>query len=190
MAVFGLKMKRQRGKASATYHIDTPAKHGKKKIGLSRSLGSAVSLIIGGFMFYIALHYIPAYLGFQKVVAMSDLDTSASRLAKDDPVSLLSAYLDPFRLKRTYLRAGQTIQVQYVLPEGTELKIYINRCRSAFIVEIFQCDVVSQEKAIVKNDKVGTQHFQFQEAGFYLFDEVVDQGNTPERNYRVVWSRV
>lgn len=191
MALFGMTMKPRDKRSVGGYHkdnFDLPKNRKTKKMGLFRSVGTAASLLLGGSMFYIGLHYIPAYLGLEKIVAYSELDNSAARLTKDDPVSLLSAYIDPFRLKRTYLRAGQSIQVQYALPEGAELEININRCKPAFIVEIFKCDVVSQKTAIVKNDETGTQRFKFQDAGFYFFDETI-QKNVQNKKYRVVWSR-
>ena len=192
MAIFGIRIKKRRQKALGGFHAEYLNKRdhaSKKKIGFFRSLGSAASLILGGAMFYIALHYIPAYLGLQKIVAFSKLDNSASRLAKDNPSSILSAYIDPFRLKRTYLRQGQSIQVQYALPEGAELKILVNQCKAAFIVEIFKCNVISQETSFVKNDRVGTLKFKFQDAGFYVFDEIITQTKTPHESFRVVWSR-
>jgi len=193
MALFGMEIKRRHKKAVGGFHaeyIDQRVSSKKKKMGFFRSLGSAGSLILGGSMFYIALHYIPAYLGLQKIIALSELDNSATRLAKDDQFSLLSAYIDPFRLNRTYLRAGQSIQVQYALPANTEMEVYINRCRPAFIVEIFKCDVISQKTATVKNDKVGTQRFKFKDSGFYTFNESVVQKSNMREKYRVVWSRV
>jgi len=192
MAIFGIRIKKRRQKALGGFHAEYLNKRdhsSKKKIGFFRSVGSAISLILGGAMFYIALHYVPAYLGLQKIIAFSKLDTSASRLAKDGPSSLLSAYIDPFRLKRTYLRQGQSIQVQYALPDDAELEILVNQCKAAFIVEIFKCDVISQETSFVKNDKVGTLKFKFQDAGFYVFDEVITQTKTPHESFRVVWSR-
>jgi len=141
-------------------------------------------------MCYVALHYIPAYLGLQKVVAISNLDNSAARLAKDDEIALLSSYIDPFRMKRTYLRSGQSIQAQYSLPEGATLNLSIKRCRPALIIEIFDCQVIGEKTARVTRDKVGTQRFQFQEAGFYLFDEHVTQPTAKDQKFRVVWSRI
>ena len=193
MARFGLKLKRRYKKKSGSYHTDYQdlrSNPKKKKMGIGRTMGSAGSLILGAFSFYVALHYIPAYLGLQKVIAFSELDNSAARLAKDDELSVLSAYMDPLRIKRTYLRAGQSMQVQYALPEGSNMEIKINRCRAAFIVEIFKCDIVSQKKLVVKNDKVGTQRFTFEEKGFYLFDETVIQKTAKQQKFRVVWSRI
>lgn len=193
MAGFSLKLKRRYKKKSGSYHTDYQnlrSNPKKMKMGFGITLGSASSLILGVFSFYVALHYIPAYLGLQKIIAFSELDNSAARLAKDDEFSVLSAYMDPFRIKRTYLRAGQSMQIQYALPEGSKLEIEINHCRAAFIVEIFKCEVVSQKKLVVKNDKIGTQRFTFDEEGFYLFDETVIQRTAKQEKFRVVWSRI
>lgn len=191
MALFGMEMKRRRKKVGGFHaeYIDKGALKKRKSMGLGRTFGSATTLIIGGAMCYVALHYIPAYLGLNKVLSFSNLDTSASVAPESSQWAALSSYADAFRIKRTYLKSGQTIQAQYALPEGATLELVIQRCRSAFIVEIFNCQVVSEETARVKNDKDGTQRFRFPEAGFYRFDERVTLAPNNVKNYRVVWSR-
>jgi len=125
-----------------------------------------------------------------KILAMSTFDDSASRYVDNGSQgSKLTAYLDLFDVKRGYIRPGQSIQVQYALPEGAQLDLYIRRCRSAFIIEIFNCQVVSERTAQVVNDKVGTRQFIFQDEGFYLFDEQVTLTSTQSPKYRVIWSR-
>jgi len=192
MAVFGIRMKK-RDKAVGGFHaqyIDKTPKKKRASLGIARTFGSATTLIIGGAMAYIALHYVPAYLGFNKILSFSDLDTSSSVAPESSQWAALSSYGDAFRLKRTYLRAGQTIQAQYALPEGAKLDLVIQKCRSAFIVEIFNCQVLTEEKAQVINDKDGTQRFVFPESGFYRFDEKVTFAPNNVQNYRVIWSRV
>jgi len=139
MAVFGIKMKK-RNKAVGGFHaqyIDKTPKRKRESLGIVRTFGSATTLIIGGAMAYIALHYVPAYLGFNKILSFSDLDTSSSVAPESSQWAALSSYGDAFRLKRTYLRAGQTIQAQYALPQGAKLDLVIQKCRSAFIVASF-----------------------------------------------------
>ena len=191
MAIFGIKMKRRR-KAVGGFHaqyIDKGATRKRKSMGLGRTFGSATTLIVGGAMCYVALHYIPAYLGLNKILSFSDLDTSSSVAPESSQWATLSSYADAFRLKRTYLRPGQTIQAQYALPEGAKLDLVIQRCQPAFIVEIFKCRVINEETARVTNDKLGTQRFHFPEAGFYRFDEKVTLAPNNVKNYRIVWSR-
>lgn len=190
MALFGMTIKRRTKRVGGFHaeYIDKGAMK-RKPIGIIRTLGSTTSLLFGGFMCYVALHYIPAYLGLQKVIALSDLDTSAQRLAKNDEMAIVSSFLDPFRMKRTYLRPGQSVQAQYSLPAGATLDLHIKRCRPAFIVEIFECQVIGEESAKVTRDKVGTRRFKFQDAGFYMFEQKVTQPTAKEQKFRVVWSR-
>ena len=191
MALFGMEMKRRRKKVGGFHaqYIDKGALKKRKSMGLGRTFGSATTLIIGGAMCYISLHYIPAYLGLNKILAFSDLDTSASVAPESSHWAALSSYADAFRLKRTFLREGQTIQAQYALPKGAKLDLVIQRCRPAFVVEIFKCQVINEETARVRNDQLGTQRFRFPEAGFYRFDERVTLAPNNQKNYRVVWSR-
>ena len=170
-------------------YIDKGALKTQKSMGIGRTFGSATTLIIGGAMCYVSLHYVPAYLGLNKILAFSDLDTSSSVAPESSQWAALSSYVDAFRIKRTYLKSGQTIQAQYALPEGAKLDLIIQRCRPAFVVEIFNCQVISEETAQVTNDKDGTQRFSFAESGFYRFDEKVTLSPNNVKNYRVIWSR-
>ena len=77
------------------------------------------------------------------------------------------------------------MQVQYAA-RRRRMKIQINQCRPAFDVEIFSCEVVSKKVSFVKNDKNGTQRFQFKDAGFYLFDKTIVQKTQSPQKYRVV----
>lgn len=191
MPFFRIKMKPRHKKIGGFHaqYIDQGASKKRKPMGIGRTFGSATTLIIGGAMCYIALHYIPAYLGLNKILSFSDLDTSASVAPESSQWATLSSYADAFRIKQTYLRSGQTIQAQYALPEGTKLDLVIQRCRPALIVEIFKCQVINEETAKIRNDKLGTQRFRFSEAGFYRFDERVTLSPNSVGNYRVVWSR-
>lgn len=163
-----------------------------KPMGLGRAFGSATSLILGGALCYVSLHYMPAFVSSRKIIAVSNLDQSSTRLKEEKNHFLLQAYWDAFSLKRTYLRNGQSIQAQYALPPGTELELGIKRCRPAFILEVFKCDVIGEKSFKITNDQTGTQRFQFQGKGFYLFEEKLKgiSPDAPPHSYRVVWSRV
>lgn len=191
MALFGMELKRRNKKIGGFHaqYIDKGASKKRKSMGVGRTFGSATTLIIGGAMFYIALHYIPAYLGLNKILSFSDLDTSSSVAVESSQWATLSSYADAFRIKRTYLRPGQTIQAQYAIPEGAKLDLIIQRCQPAFIVEIFKCQVINEETARIRNDKLGTQRFRFPKAGFYRFDEKITLAPNNTKDYRVIWSR-
>ena len=191
MALFGMEIKRRHKKISGFHaqYIDKGANKKRKPLGIARTLGTTTTLLFGGAMCYIALHYIPAYLGLNKILSFSDLDSSASVAPESSQWATLSSYADAFRIKRTYLRPGQTIQAQYAIPQGARLELVIQRCQPAFIVEIFKCQVINEETTQIRNDKLGTQRFRFPESGFYRFDEKITFSPNNVKNYRVVWSR-
>lgn len=164
----------------------------KKPMGLGRAFGSAISLILGGTLCYVSLHYMPAFVSTRKVISVSHLDQSSTRLKDEQSHFLLGAYWDAFSLKRTYLRDGQSIQAQYALPVGSVLELGIKRCRPAFILEVFKCDVIGEKSFTITHDETGTQRFKFQGKGFYLFEEKVSglPADASTKPYRVVWSRV
>ena len=60
MSVFKIKMKRRHKKIGGFHaeYIDKGAREKRKSMGLGRTFGAATTLIIGGAMCYIALHYI------------------------------------------------------------------------------------------------------------------------------------
>ncbi|WP_026940863.1 hypothetical protein [Hellea balneolensis] len=192
MPLFGIDIIRRRKKIGGFHaeYIDKGALKKRKSLGLARTFGSATTLIIGGAMCYIALHYIPAYLGLNKILSFSELDTSSSVAPESSQWAALSSYADAFRLKRTYLRPGQTIQAQYAIPKGASLELIIQRCQAAFVLEIFNCNVMTEEKVRITSDQRGTQRFRFPEAGFYRFQDTITHAPNNIKNYRVVWSRV
>jgi len=117
MALFGMEIKRRHKKVGGFHaqYIDKGASKKRKAMGLGRTFGSATTLIIGAAMCYVSLHYIPAYLGLNKVLSFSDLNNSSSIAAESSQMATLSSYADAFRLKRTYLRPGQTSSAKKLL---------------------------------------------------------------------------
>lgn len=194
MSRFSIDHKRDKKKSIGGFHADyidsgSGGRKKKKSMGIGRSIGSAFSLILGGTMCYVSLHYIPAFANPKTIIAVSDSNQSATRLDSERSGFLLGAYLDAFSVKRTYLRNGQSIQAQYALPDGMDIELSIKRCNPVFVLEVFQCDVVGEKTILITNDKTGTQRFIFQGKGFYMFDERIIKQKAQD-DYRVVWSRV
>ncbi len=193
MARFSISHKRNSKKSMGGFHADYIDKKGKgldkkKSMGLGRTLGSAVSLIIGGTMCYVSLHYIPAFFNPKKIIGISNATQSVNSVKAEKEGFILGAYLDAFSLKRTYLRDGQTIQASYDLPDGMDIELSIKRCRPIMIVEVFKCENVGEKTVLITNDRSGTQQFKFQGKGFYMFDERIVRKTSGE-SFRVVWSR-
>jgi|GEM_PF-4221514 len=75
-------------------------------------------------------------------------------------------------MRKTYLRSGQAIRAQYVIPEGATLELTIRYCKPDFVREIFECEVIGEKKEVITSGTVGTQKFVFQNAGFYTVPQL------------------
>lgn len=195
MARFGIKHRSRRkagmGGFHAEYLTDRTAARQRKQMGFIRTLFSGLSLLFGGLMIYVGLHYIPAFFKPAQIIklAVNDgLSTSKPALERESPFGkVFGPYIDMFTLERAYMQAGQGVEVRYNLPAGAKMDVAIRQCRRLWVVEIFECQVVS-EKVIRINGNRGSQSFTLPNTGFYYFQEQV-QLPTPDANYRIIWSR-
>ena len=195
MPRFGIKLKSRRktgiGGFHAEYLNDRDTLQSRKKTGLSRSIFSSLSLLFGGCMIYVSLHYIPAFIQPKQVLQFVSGDSAALNTYDFDRNSKFHNWFDPylklFHLDRTYMKSGQQVDVKYDLPEGASAKLEIVQCRQAWIIEIFKCDVIGQFNSTTKR-RSGVQSFALNQNGFYHFkQEVMD---VPEGEpYRILWER-
>jgi len=178
MALFGIKMTKRRMSPLGSFHtevedVNSFFKRGtaRKPLGLVRAFFSGLSLILGGMMCYVALHYIPAFLQTQKIFNSVTLEDAAIRLEDKGPIrKIFGPYIDAFSMQSTYLRSGHQIQAQFILPEGASLDLNIQQCRRVLVKEIFNCE-------------------GFAEEGFYHFDHKITFLNGIADDYKVVWIR-
>ena len=184
MAVFKLPMKKRRiasGLMSA-YDVEFTERDIKRHIqgsmGPVRFVSSWVALMLGLFFVYTAIHYIPAFRSTDVV----ESERSDALMAVDDS-SPFTPYLDHLQLKRTYVKPGSTLRVQY-RTDGSPLDLFITQCRNIPIVEVYRCTPVVVHEVNV-TDTSGRREFQFNEGGFYHFRE----RSSADAHYRVVWRR-
>lgn len=161
----------------------------RQRLGFRRTLGSAVSIIIGLTLCYAGLHYIPTLLRPSHVIDTVALPAKKSMLDIDrNRMQRFGAYAESFLLRRTYLRAGQGITVHYSLPEGATLDLRVKQCRRMFIGEVFHCTPVSQQTVRIENNTKGKRTLKFAEPGFYHFDETVNL-LSPDQPFELIWVR-
>lgn len=195
MARFGLKHKSRRKAGiagfNADYLTDRTAVRQRKQMGYLRSIFSGLSLLFGGLMIYVGFHYIPAFVNPSDVIKLADSKTinSAKPALKRESIfgNIIGPYVDMFTLDRAYIQGGQSVEVRYNLPQGANMDVTIRQCRRLWIVEIFQCQIIS-EKVIKIDGTRGSHAFTLPSAGFYHFNErvMLPHANDP---YRVIWSR-
>lgn len=192
MALFGMRIrskpKGRIGGFHAEYLNDKVQLRSNKRMGLLRTTLSAASLMFGMTMIYVGLHYIPAFVNTSKVLKLSSNMTMSDYERESIFGPIVGPYIDNLKLQRTYIRAGQSIEVQYSLPKGGKADLEIFQCRRLWIVEILKCQVVGSDKVSVGRRASGKHRFTFTGEGFYHFRETVTDVK-PNEQYRIVWKR-
>jgi len=195
MALFGMQIKSRRkagiGGFHADYLNDRTAMRQRKQMGYLRTVFSAFSLLFGGFMIYVSMHYIPAMVQPQKILKFASESTVHTQTydfdRKSKAYKIFGPYIEMFKLERAYMRPGQSVEIKYDLPSGASAKLDIYQCRRAWIVEIFDCRVVSKFSTKTKK-RTGVASFALKQGGFYHFKQ--DVVGVPEgESYRIVWER-
>lgn len=195
MPRFGLKTKSKRkagiGGFHAEYLNNRDVIRQRKKMGMTRTIMSGLSLLAGGFMFYVSLHYIPALVQPKQVLQFASGDSAALKTYDFDRNSTLhdvfGPYVKLFHLDRAYMKPGQSIAIKYDLPPGAHANLDITQCRRAWVLEVFKCDVVSTFSTKTKRQR-GIESFALSQGGFYHFKQDVI-GVPKGENYRIVWER-
>ena len=85
------------------------------------------------------------------------------------------------------MKPGQSIDIKYDLPKGAYAKLDIVQCRRAWVLEIFNCDVVGRYSTKTKR-QTGIETFTLPQGGFYYFQENVFDVPDGEP-YRIMWER-
>jgi len=167
----------------------------RKPMGLTRGIFTSIVILFGAFMYYIAMHYVPALANPGKVVRFANqggtLPPGVNEFEFEDPSALeqlLRPYFKLFVLDRSYMRAGEAIEIRYEIPEGTTVDLDIVQCRRIWVVEIFKCDIVNQF-TVTKKTRRGIATYALGNHGFYHFRHRVN-GLKAEDHYRLVWERV
>ena len=186
MAVFKLPVKKRRVASGimSTHNVDVSGRdlrrHRQGAMGPGRFVGSWLALMLGLFSAYTAMHYVPAFRSTD--VVESRQDRSDALLAVDDGHPF-TPYIDHLQLKRTYVKPGSTLSVQY-RTDGTPVDLFITQCRNIPVLEVYRCDPVAVREVKV-TDRSGRREFRFQDGGFYHFSE----RSVDDARYRVVWRR-
>lgn len=195
MARFGIQTKSRRKAGISGFHAaylnDRGTLRRRKKLGLLRTIFTGLSLLLGASMIYVAFHYVPAFVQPKQVLKFVSGDSAAMKTYDFDRKSKLYQFFGPyakaFTLDRAYMKPGQSIDIKYDLPKGAYAELQIVQCKRAWVVEIFNCDVVSRFSSQTKRQS-GVESFTLQQGGFYYFRE--DTFNVPDGEpYRIVWER-
>ena len=187
MALFKRHKRSRRAGLLSTHGVEVSRadmkRHQRQSWGTGRLLGSWAALMLGGFSCYTAMHYAPSLFGFGKLVDVGGSERESGRFAMSED-GVLAPYADLFKLRRTYLRAGQTLNAQYESRSGAPIDLVVVKCANRPVVEVFHCQPVGRSEVTVR-DRSGSREFRFAEAGFYHVAEAAPADAT----YQVVWRR-
>lgn len=176
---------------SAEYLNDRSLIENRRKLGLTRTIFSGVSLLMGASMFYVAMHYIPAFVNPKKVLQIASGDSTPTQTFDFEEQSkmrkVFGSYADLFHLNRAYMKPGQSISFKYDLPEGAHARLDIVQCSRAWVLEIFKCNVVGQYNSQTKRQR-GIESFELKQGGFYHFNQKL-VGIPVGENYSIAWER-
>lgn len=189
MSFSRLKLQSHRDVDQQTFNPDKPP------MSLPRVFFTALSLLFAVFMYYIAMHYVPALAGPSKTIRFADdFITAPSNLDEFEFEELssfkksLGSYSGLFGIDRNYMRSGESIKIKYEIPEGTTVHLDIIQCRRVLVIEVFKCDPVNKFST-QKNISRGITVYDLSGRGFYHFRHRVE-GLEETDSYRLVWERV
>jgi len=176
----------------------TRAKKVKKHANQSKRqsiFGGPIALIKLTLFFmtlYALAQYVPAFVNVKKIIVQtaspSNAQSGAQNLALDRQKWGIAAPLREYvKMNRAYMRAGQALQVKYVLPEGAKAVLTIQQCKSILYVEVFHCQVVAENQIELSNDKVGTRRIALQNTAMYRLKSDVQIGMSD--HYDIKWQR-
>lgn len=137
---------------------------------------------------YALFQYVPAFINFKKFITQTSAHSGAQSIVENRKKWGIAAPLRKYvKMNKAYLRAGQFLHVQYVLPERAEAILTIKQCKSAPLIEVFHCDVMAAEKITISNETVGTRRFAFEKSAMYLLqsDVLVDT----DESFEIKWKR-
>lgn len=146
-----------------------------------RGIMGILSLIIGGALIYTSLPYAGAFVDVGEIVSVSHVDRGfgklTANLTKTAPV------------KKVYMRAGQSLEAQYTLPENSTLTLSVMRCQNRPILEAWSCNPVSKRDILIKDGKAGSKTIKAPQAGFYYFTDTMTMPKSMQAPYTLVWRR-
>ena len=91
-------------------------------------------------------------------------------------------------MNQGYLKAGQTVTVDYKVSLGAELYLTVTKCSGPAVVEVYSC-----RGSLIRTFKLTQNSGRFglivQETGFYKFNQVLTDTSAPNSTFEVIWKR-
>ncbi len=148
-----------------------------------RLLGSALSLILGLFLAYASIFYVPAFFNIRGAFGISGAHPMAKAKSSKSP---LQPFIDLINMDRTYLTAGQSVDVRYNFASGSKAELVFYKCQTLPIMEVFNCNPIVVDRISISHSRSGQKSLRIKSNGFYAFEVVT---NTAPSKYHIAWQR-
>jgi len=167
--------------------VKRQTKRAHRKSTLSGPI-AIMKVIVFLMTLYALAQYVPAFINFKKIITQTSPQAGAQTLVEKRNNWGIAAPLREYaKMNKAYMRAGQSLQVQYVLPRDAKATLTIKQCKPAPFIEAFRCDVVAEDKIDLSNDTVGTRRIAFQNTAMYLLESEVQI--TSDDRFDIKWQR-
>lgn len=161
----------------------------KRSMTNKRLTFTILTFLLTIFLAYSSLFYFPAYTVKPAVVRIATQDAVIPDVSETESNEGLKNYLKLLIKQRGYLRAGQSVRVDYNVDLGSQIDLVIFRCNQVVIVEIYSCNKIEYQKTEIGKAADGYVQFTVDSAGFYYFEEVVKAASPSAIEYVIKWSR-
>lgn len=149
-----------------------------------------IKMSILGALGFTAVSYLPAFINTASFANITNHDRSAARLNEKSQKNLVKkTFYKVANLRQAYMRAGQSVQVQYYLPEDASLELVITHCKRSPILEAFSCVPYKTENLTVAENTIGSRNFMLEKSGFYKFSHTVVRKSADTAYQNVFWRR-
>lgn len=154
---------------------------------ITRFLVSAIFLSIIGYGF---IYYLPAYFNYASALGFS-VDKQESLPAIPAGSTQKSTGDKLFKIRSGYLRAGQSLKLNYSLSPGTRMTVQLGQCTAPIFLNVMNCNSTQASTIDITGTGPGATKFMVRNDGFYSFQEyVVDASGEPTTApYLVKWYR-
>lgn len=141
---------------------------------------------------YALFKYVPAYVNFNRIISKvaseNQFQPGAQNLAiQNEKWGLFAPLRDYTKLKKAYVRGGQTLQVQYIIPKDAQATLTLKRCKNILFIDAFKCFVTQTDTIDISGETVGTRRLRVSDTAMYVLESEV-LVNSHERA-DIVWRR-
>ncbi|WP_026147874.1 hypothetical protein [Robiginitomaculum antarcticum] len=163
----------------------------KRSMSNGRLIASTLAIMLGIFLSYCSLFYLPAFAVDSKILRMSSESKVTPQISYEtqNKSGWFTPYLDLLRVQRGYMHNGSHVEAVFVVSEPSEMTFIVTQCQRVVLMEIFKCTPIDQSEVKVQRKNSGIVSFTIPNAGFYYVSESIQSVSGAPAEYSVIWRR-